>query len=343
MASTAIGNDATDLVSILQAAFAGSYVANGAGQSFTVSKTIVIYVSSTTQGPIGLDLGGGTIYSNITDGSPVIRIEIGPNVDLRYLTLSNFTIQGNGREGAGIQVVAAANDRWIYNFTVDHVTVNHVGGNGLDVEGSVFEGIVSNSWMTNNGKSGAYFTHLNDGQASALRWYGGGLQNNGAAGMTLDNGVRDMNVDGAMISGNQGGGISAGGGITGVSNTQFIDNKGQGIWVQNYANFDNDTFTTSGTQAVGITGWLNGNASVVNTASHWTGSGADPTSLVNLNGYGGVFLSGDSGKVVTGSSLSVSGAGGGNLAQVSVSTQGVAQPTLTAVTSAVTASVASTN
>ena len=72
MASTAIGNDATDLSSILQAAFAGSYVANGAGQNFTVSKTIVIYVSSTTQGPIGLDLGGGTIYSNITDGSPVI-------------------------------------------------------------------------------------------------------------------------------------------------------------------------------------------------------------------------------------------------------------------------------
>src|SRR4051812_10172759 len=137
MASTAIGNDATDLGSILQGAFAGGYVANGAGHSFTVSKTIVIYVSSTTQGPIGLDLGGGTIYSNITDGSPVIRVEIGPNVDLRYLTFANFTIQGNGREGSGIQVVAAANDRWIYNFSVDNVKIDHVGGNGLDVQGSV--------------------------------------------------------------------------------------------------------------------------------------------------------------------------------------------------------------
>jgi len=130
MATTAIGNDATDLASILQAAMAGSYVANGSGQTFTVSSSIVIYVNSTTQGPLGLDLGGGTIVSNITDGSPVIKVVVGPNVDLRYLTFSNFTIQGNGHEGDGIQVVAAANDRWVYNFTVNNVTVNHVGGYG---------------------------------------------------------------------------------------------------------------------------------------------------------------------------------------------------------------------
>ncbi len=343
MATTAIGNDATDLGAILQAAMAGGYVAHGtASKSFTVSKTIVIYVNSTTQGPIGLDLGGGTIYSNITDGSPVIRVEIGPNVDLRYLTFANLTIQGNGREGSGIQIVAAANDRWIYNFTVDNVTVNHVGGHGLDVQGSVFEGVVSNSWMTNNGKSGSYFTHLNDGQASALRWFGGGAENNGGAGMMLDNGVRDMSVDGARFAGNQGGGISAGGGITGVSNSQFIDNKGYGVWVQNYANFDNYTFTTSGTQAVGITGWMNGNASVVNTKSVWTGAGSDPTTLVNLNGYGGLYTSNDVGKIVNGN-LTLSTTGGGNLAQVSTSTAGVAEPGLPAITAATTAAVATTN
>ena len=343
MATTAIGNDATDLASILQAAMAGSYVANGSGQTFTVSSSIVIYVNSTTQGPLGLDLGGGTIVSNITDGSPVIKVVVGPNVDLRYLTFSNFTIQGNGHEGDGIQVVAAANDRWVYNFTVNNVTVNHVGGYGLDVQGSVFEGIVADSWMNNNVKGGAYFSHLNDGQASALRWSGGGFQNNRGAGMTLDNGVRDMSVDGARFVGNQDGGISAGSGITAVSNSEFIDNKGQGVWFQNYGNFDNNTFTTSGTQAVGVTGWLNGNATVVDNSSHWTGAGADPTTLANLNGYGGVFTSGDSGKIVTGSSLSVSGAGGGNLAEVSVSSQGISLPTLDAVTTATTAAMATTN
>src|SRR5690348_3610894 len=234
MATTAIANGATDLNSILQSAMAGSYVAQGSGQTFTVSSTIVIHVTSTTQGPLGLDLGGGTIVSNITNGSPVIQVVVDPGVDLRYLTFSNLTIQGNGKEGAGIQIVAAGNDRWVYNFSVNNVTVNHVGGYGLDVEGSVFEGIVSNSTMTNNAKGGAYFTHLDGGQASALHWFGGTVQNNGGAGIMLDNGVRDMSVDGTKFVGNAGGGISAANGITSVSHSDFQDNHGQGVWFQNY-------------------------------------------------------------------------------------------------------------
>jgi hypothetical protein len=341
--TTAIGNDATDLSSILQSAMAGSYVAHGTGQSFTVSKTIVINVNSTTQGPLGLDLGGGTIYSNITDGSPVIKVVVGPGVDLRYLTFANLNIQGNGREGAGIQIVAAGNDRWVYNFSVNNVTVNHVGGYGLDVEGSVFEGIVSNSWMTNNTKGGAYFSHLVDGQASALHWFGGGFQNNGGAGMMLDNGVRDMSVDGVKFAGNQGGGISAAYGITSVSNSDFQDNKGPAVWFQNYGNFTDNTFESSGAQTVGITGWQNGGSTVVGNISTWTGSGADPTTLANLQGYGSVYATGDVGKMVTGSSLSVSGLGGGNAASVSVSTAGVALPSLSAVTGATTAALATSN
>jgi len=338
--TTAIGSNQTDLNSILQAAVAGSYVAQGSGQSFTVSQTIVININSTTQGPLGLDLGGGTIYSNITNGSPVIKIVVGPNVDLRYLTFANLNIQGNGSEGDGIQIVAAANDRWAYNFTVNNVTVNHVGGYGLDMQGSVFEGMISNSWMTNNGKGGAYFSHLNDGQVSALRWFGGGFVNNGGAGMTLDNGARDMSVDGAEFIGNAGGGINAMSGITSVANSDFQNNKGAAIAFQNYGNFTDNTFQSSGAQTVGMTGWLNGNATVVGNTSTWTGSGSDPTTLANLSGYGSVYATGDTGKIVTGSSLSVGGVGSGNSASVSVSSSGVTMPTLAAVTASTTAAVA---
>ena len=77
---------------------------------------------------MGIDLGGARIVSQITDGSPVIQIIVGPGVDLRYLTLSNFTIEGNGREGDGIRIVADGNDRWVYNWTLENVTVQHVGG-----------------------------------------------------------------------------------------------------------------------------------------------------------------------------------------------------------------------
>ena len=343
MATTAIANDATDLNSILQSAMAGSYVAQGSGQTFTVSSTIVIHVTSTTQGPLGLDLGGGTIVSNITNGSPVIQVVVDPGVDLRYLTFSNLTIQGNGKEGDGIQIVAAGNDRWVYNFSVNNVTVNHVGGYGLDVQGSVFEGLVSNSWMTNDGKGGAYFSHLDGGQVSALHWFGGGFQNNGGAGLMLDNGARDMSVDGAKFVGNAGGGINAEMGITSVSNSDFSDNHGSAIAIQNYGNFNNNTFESTGAQTVGISGWLNGNATVVGNTSTWHGAGTDPTTLANLQGYGNVYATGDTGKIVTGSSLSLSGLGGGDAASVTHSSSGVALPSLSAVTSATTAAPAATH
>ncbi len=343
ISSTAIGNDETDLSLILQSAFAGSYVAQGSGQTFTVAQTIVIHVTSTTQGPIGLDLGGGTIVSNITDGSPVIQVVVDAGVDLRYLTFANLTIQGNGHEGAGIQIVAAGNDRWVYNFSVNNVTVNHVGGYGLDVEGSVFEGTISNSWMTNNATGGAYFSHLDGGQASALHWFGGGMQNNGGAGMMLDNGARDMSVDGATFTGNAGGGISAAWGITSVSHSDFHDNQGQGVFFQNYGNFTDNTFESSGAQGMGITGWQNGGSTLVGNVGTWTGSGADPTTLANLQGYGTVYATGDTGHVVTGSSLSVSGLGGGDSASVTHSSTGVALPSLSAVTTSTTAAPATTN
>src|SRR5829696_9648438 len=140
----------TDLGAALTAAMAGGYVAEMSGQTYTVTQPIVINVTSTIQGPIGIDLGGATIVSQITNGEPVIQINAGPGVDLRYLTLSNFTIEGNGQEGDGIKIVADGNDRWIYNFTIENVTVRNVGGYGLDIQGSVFEGLISNCWMIGN-------------------------------------------------------------------------------------------------------------------------------------------------------------------------------------------------
>src|SRR5262249_2047334 len=243
----------------------------------------------------------------------VIEIDVGPGVDLRYLTLSNFTIQGNGSEGDGIKIVAAGNDRWAYNWNIDNVTVNHVGGYGLDMQGSVFEGLVSNSWMTNNAKGGAYFTHLDGGIVSALHWFGGGLESNGGAGVTLDNGARDMSVDAATITNNNGAGISASQGITSVTGSTIADNHGPGVWFQNYGNFNHDTFSdSSGMQTVGITGWLAGDASFIGNTS------TDATPLANVQGNGSALEIGNEGSITNGSTITVGGAGGGELASITV-------------------------
>ena len=102
---------ADELASLLQAAFAGGYVANSNKRSFTVSEPIVVDVTSDVRGPVGIDLGGAAIISDIAGGAPVIQINAAPGVDLANLTLSNFSIYGNGEEGTGIRIVADGADR----------------------------------------------------------------------------------------------------------------------------------------------------------------------------------------------------------------------------------------
>jgi hypothetical protein len=338
MATVTTGNTgASGFETELQAAMAGGYVAHLTGQTYTVTSPIVINVTSTIQGALGIDLGGAKIISQITDGSPVIQINVGPGVDLRYLTLSNFSIQGNGQEGDGIKIVADGNDRWVYNWNISNVNVEHVGGIGLDVIGSVFEGTVSNSWMNGNAGGGARFAHsTGGGQASALRWFGGGFLDNGVAGLILDNGARDMSVEGASFVNNNGAGISAESGITSVSSSDFRDNHGPGVWFQNYANFNNDTFESSGAQTVGITGWLNGNATLFGNTSTYTGTGSAPTVLANLQGNGSVAMAGG-GNVITGPNVTM----GVAPLNVTVGTQGVPMPALPAVTAATSAATPS--
>lgn len=291
----------------LRAALTEGYLAHLPADTFVVTSPIVINIDSSSPSPKGIDLGGATIVSQITDGSPVIQINVGPGVDLRYLTLSNFTLQGNGQEGDGIKIVADGNDRWLYNWTVSDVNIRDVGGIGLDVIGSVFEGMVSNTWVTGNAEGGARFAHSpSAGLASALRWYDGGAQDNGVAGIILDNGTRDLSVDGAAFSENHGPGIAAPYGITSVADSRFEDNQGAGVSFQNYGSFIGNSFVTSGAQTYGVEAWLQGQAILVDNASSYTGPGANPTALANLQGLGVVGLSGD-GKVIAGPTLEVKG------------------------------------
>ena len=296
-----------DLEVALRAALTEGHLAHLSADTYVVTSPIVINIDGSSASPKGIDLGGATIVSQITDGSPVIQINVGPGVDLRYLTLSNFTLLGNGQEGDGIKIVADGNDRWLYNWTVSDVNIRDVGGIGLDVIGSVFEGMVSNSWMTGNAEGGARFANSpSAGLASALRWYGGGAQDNGVAGIILDSGTRDLSVDGAAFSNNHGPGIAAPYGITSVADSRFEDNQGAGVAFQNYGNFIGNSFVTSGAQTYGVEAWLHGQAMLVDNASGYTGPGADPTALANLQGLGLVGLSGDD-KVIAGPSLQVKG------------------------------------
>lgn len=328
----------TDFGATLNAAVQGGYVTQLNGGTYTITQPITIYINSTVQG-VGIDGGGATLISKVPPGQPVIQFVVGPNVDMRYLDLSNFTIQGNGSEGDGIKIVADGNDRWLYNFSINNVSVNHVGGYGLDVQGSVFEGLISNSWFNNNTQGGAIFEHsANGGQVSALRWFGGGADNNGGNGVTLANGARDMSIDGASFDANHGDGVNAMNGITSVSNSSFQDNSGVGANFQCFGNFNNDSFTStqSGLQTVGIRGYLAGDATL-------DGNSAHGGTLATLAGTGNVLEANNTGMITNASGVTAQGLGADNHASVTASNTGVSVPALNPITAADTANLAASN
>ena len=311
----------TNLEAALRNAIAGGYVAEMSGQTYTVTQPIVINVTSTIQGPLGIDLGGATIVSQITNGAPVIQINAGPGVDLRYLTLSNFTIQGNGSEGDGIKIVADGNDRWIYNFDSRTSRFAASVAIGLDVRGSVFEGMVSNSSMIGNRLGGAYFGHsAGGGQLSALRWFGGSIEGNGGAGLFARqrrprHQRRRRHLRQQQRLRHQcrvGHHVGDGQRVPRQSNQRHLVPELRLLQQQHLHHL-----RCAGHRPRGI---LTGSATLIdNSRSVYTGGGTNPTVLANMQGPGRPYMVDDTGKVITGSLLSVSGLGGGNEAQLTVS------------------------
>ena len=298
------------LETALKTAIASGTVAHLTAATYTVTKSIVINVTASTQGPVGIDLGGAKIISQITDGSPVIEIIVGPGVKLGSLTLSNFMLEGTQQEGDGIKIVADGADRSVHGLNISNVELEHVGGIGLDVLGNV-QGTVFNSWMNANSQGGARFANsAHGGVASGLEWIGGGFRQNGVAGLILDNGAQDMIVKGAYFVDNHGPGIDATSGITLVQGSGFENNQGAGAIVQGSANFSDDTFSTYGPQLTGIGGYLaGGQVTAIGDLAEYYGSGSPQFLLANVQGQGSLAIS-SFGTVVAGPTVDVTDASG---------------------------------
>ena len=310
------------LEAALRAALSGGTVDTLSAASFAVTTPIVIYLTGSSQGPIGIDLGGAKILSQVTGGRPVIEIVAGPGVNVSNLTLSNFIIVGNGREGDGISIVAAGADRSI-GFTLSNVNIEHVGGIGIDAIGNV-SGSVVDSWMHGNLQGGARFANSAGGTADALHWVGGGFRKNDVAGLILDNGAFDMSVQGAYFVENFGAGIHATSGITRVEQSGFENNARAGAWVGGPSTFLADTFSTWGPQTAGIAGSINGGKVVlIGDVNEYYGGGINSTALINLQGSGTLAIAG-SGKVIAGPGISVTG---GSLVPATTSPAPSVEPT----------------
>ena len=230
------------------------------GATYTVASPIVINITSSTQGPVGIDLGGAKIVSQIAKARRSSRSSSAPGVDLGGLTLSNFSILGNGREGDGIKIVADGADRSVQTSTSATSTSSMSAASG-----STYWAMSAARCSIRGCTATPRAAHASPTAPAAawsrnLEWIGGGVRKNGVAGLILDNGAHDLSVTGAYFVDNDGPGIMAPAGITTVPTSGFENNLGTGAIVGGTASFTDDTFSTWGRQ-VGIGGYLEGGRS----------------------------------------------------------------------------------
>lgn len=300
------------LQDLLQDAFDNCRMVDLGRDSYTVEAPIVITVPGDRIGPM-VNGRGAKILGALPPGTnlPLITIQATtPGVNLRNMVVQDLIIQGNGHESDGLKIACPGNDSWIYNWRLSGVSAFGCGGYGLNVEGSVFEGLVLDSWVCNNTLGGARFAHapagVNQGQCSAVRWLGGGARKN-AAGILLDNNCRDLRVEHAAFIENTGYAISAELGFSSVSNSHFENNgrdvSGRAIGYQVAVTLRDCTFSTAGVQTTCVYGYNVGDSILDNCGHEYYGPGADPVTMFAVNGAGRLLVTNNEPGSVVGTTL----------------------------------------
>ena len=224
------------------------------------------------------------------------------------LSLSNFSIHGNGLEGDGIKIVADGADRSVHDSTISNVNVEHVGGIGLDVLGNVSRARCSIRGCTATARAArASPTAPAAAMADELEWVGGGFRKNGVAGLILDNGAHDISGPGRLLRRERRARHPGHVGHHTVEQSGFENNHGIGAIVRGSATFADDTFSTYGRRRSAIGGYLDGDQVIlIGVGNEYYGAGADPTVLANLQGTGTLAIAG-SGNVVVGPGIALAG------------------------------------
>lgn len=144
------GDNRTDDSAAFARAFAASYAGAGPvlvpAATYRIAETIAFTTNDHCSTPWGLIGLGATLRSAISNGRDVIRLTAGTGrqggvpYQARYLRLSGLNITGTLKDGHGVQLVAPdAHTQNFYNCAFDTSIVQNMGGDGVVLNGNVFE------------------------------------------------------------------------------------------------------------------------------------------------------------------------------------------------------------
>jgi hypothetical protein len=222
-------DDTESLQRALDAAFAGGrprFLTIPPGD-YRVTRTLRVAPPEGAPGNIGRQSGilahGARIVSAIADGSPVVHVLSRSTV--RFVLIEGLEILGAGQEGHGILVACDRTDAYFYNFCLRDIVVQECGGDGLHLEGNVFEGQLVNCYARKNRGNGATFAHgRNGGILSAIHVFAAIFGDNGGNGAALVNRCYDVSFHGCYFLLNGKFGLAAENGCTLLSNCGFENN-----------------------------------------------------------------------------------------------------------------------
>lgn len=249
-----IADDAAAFNAALAWAEANTRTVKVPGFKYSVADTIDLTTTGDRTAPWGLLGEGATIMSKITDPEKDV-IHIHSRHVTRYLNISGIAIRGNNRrERNGIRLYCPRNTPppvgYLYNVNLLNLSIERCGGNGIALEGDVFETQIMDSYFRGNGGNGALFSHLDGGICSAIGVYGSVFGDNRENGIALLNNTTSIQMHGGYVLENWKYGIylsngtSLGGVINGVGfennyMSQGVDLDGAHVYANTRINLTN--------------------------------------------------------------------------------------------------------
>lgn len=198
---------------------------------YDIETPIDAVLSENVTEPFGIISQGAKLVSRLGPEQTVMKITSCATV--RFLKLDGVRILGNGNESHGIHIYCAgksdAVESYMYNFTLRDCVVEHCGGDGVRLEGNVFEGSLRNCFVRDNHGCGLWAGNSEGGVLSAIRVRDGVYGQNHVHGIVLENGARDLVIDGAYVLMNGNYGINAPNGVHTIRDCGFENNWTKGV------------------------------------------------------------------------------------------------------------------
>ena len=306
------GDGVTDDSGAFAKAIAASYAGIGPvlvpAATYLIGRTVSFTTDAHCSTPWGLVGQGATLQSAITNGDGVIRLHAGTGRDkngipwqARYLWLTGLNVNGTGRDGHGIELIAENGQRQcFYNCAFRQLVIQNLGGDGMVLNGNVFETAIDACFFEQNTNGLSCMHNYSDRSAVGVcssisvsnsyfiknRNYG--LQC-GAIGST-DGGCTDVTVVGGYFRGNGSYGAYWNNGMSramqnvgfevNCANLEANDPNGAHVYAGASAHLDNCTgWNNAGGSTYLLRGYFMAPSSLTRCAHNWEGAPSDPDRL----------------------------------------------------------------